>query len=80
MFCGHSAGQGSLDPLSKAANNKAWSVLFSTRAGNCGSSPKENISNKVTPYDHTSERVENFPSLNDSGAYLTNIHDLFIFF
>lgn len=65
-------------PLSSAANNSvlAFSCSFcrrselESRPGKRGSSPKPNVSYIVTPKDHTSDRVENFPSLILSGAYL----------
>lgn len=41
-----------------------------------GSFPLENISNRVTPYDHTSDWNEYFARIKVSGAYLQN-SDLF---
>lgn len=38
--------------------------------GRCGSSPLVNISQQVTPYDHTSLLWENFPCSIHSNAYL----------
>jgi hypothetical protein len=46
------------------------------QSGKRGSSPRENISYNVTPYDHTSERAENFPSRRLSGAYLHKVNRL----
>jgi len=73
IVCEHWGGQGRRVPLSSAANSCCWSWSF-MQSGKRGSSPRENISYNVTPYDHTSERGENFPSRRLSGAYLQEVN------
>lgn len=56
-------------PLSSLCRNSSW--LSSVFGSKFGVSPRENISNSVTPYDQTSDCDENLASfLMASGEYL----------